>query len=430
MPGVESFGMTGRFRSLDRETLWLLPPSIQDWLPGDHLARFIADVVAKLDLSMIRAQYAGRGSEAYQPEMMIGLLFYGYATGVFSSRKLERATYDSVAFRFLTADQHPEHDTISDFRRRFLPELASLFEQILLIAGESGVLKVGRVSIDGSKVKANASKHSALSYAYATKLEQKIKREVAELMRLAEEADTSETPDGMNLPEELTRRENRLRAIEEAKARIRVREQERIAAEQEAHEAKMKARREKEQRTGKKTTGKKPKRPSRAIDPKAQVNLTDDESRIMPTSGGGFDHAYNAQIAVDCVSRLIVSNDVSQRPTDRTLLVENIEKLGALPPEVGTVTEVLADAGYFSKENVVACVAHEMTPYISDAREPHYLGLRRFRQPPPLKPGASEVERVRHRLRTLEGRAVYALRKSTVEPVIGIVKSVLVEYVV
>jgi transposase len=163
--------MTGRFRSLDRQTLWLLPPSIDDWLPTEHLARFVADIVAKLDLSVIRARYAGRGSEAYQPEMMVALLFYGYATGVFSSRKLERATYDSVAFRFLTADQHPEHDTISDFRRRFLSELGALFEQILLIAGESGVLKVGRVSIDGSKVKANASKHSALSYAYASKLE-------------------------------------------------------------------------------------------------------------------------------------------------------------------------------------------------------------------------------------------------------------------
>jgi transposase len=417
--------MTGRFRSLDRQTLWLLPPSIEDWLPTEHLARFVADIVAKLDLSAIRARYAGRGSEAYQPEMMVALLFYGYATGVFSSRKLERATYDSVAFRFLTADQHPEHDTISDFRRRFLSELGALFEQILLIAGESGVLKVGRVSIDGSKVKANASKHSALSYAYATKLEQKIKREVAELMRLAEEADQSEIPDGMDLPEELVRREDRLRAIDEAKARIRAREQERIAAEQAEHDAKMQARREKEQRTGKKTPGKKPKRPSRKIDPKAQVNLTDEESRIMPTSGGGFDQAYNVQIGVDCDSRLIVGHGVSQRPTDKTLLIESIEQLKALPPEVGTVNEILADAGYFSKENVASCVVQGITPYISDAREPHYLGLRRFRQPPPLKPDASEVDRVRHHLRTLEGRAIYALRKSTVEPVIGIVKSVL-----
>jgi transposase len=224
------------FKPLDRDTLFLMPPSVQEWIPDNHLARFIVDVVAKLDLHPIRSRYAGRGSAAYQPEMMVALLLYGYATGVFSSRKLERATYDSVAFRYITSNQHPEHDTISDFRRRFLVQLEALFAQVLLIAGESGLLKVGRVSLDGTKIRANASKHHALSYGHATKLERRIKAEVARLMRRAEQADTSDKSDGIDIPAELARREERLRTIDAAKARIREREQERIAAEERVYQ--------------------------------------------------------------------------------------------------------------------------------------------------------------------------------------------------
>jgi transposase len=276
--------MADHFKPLDRDTMFLLPPSIQDWLPEKHLARFVVDIVAKLDMMPIRQRYSARGSQAYQPEMMVALLFYGYATGTFSSRKLERATYDSVAFRYITANQNPEHDTISDFRRRFLPQLQSFFEQILLIAGESGLLKVGRVSVDGTKIKANASKHHALSYGHATKLERRIKREVEQLMRLAEEADAADVPDGLDIPAELARREERLRVIDEAKERIRKREQERLAAEQATYKKKLDERDQRERETGKKTGGPKPKPPSRGIDPKAQINLTDEESRIMPSS--------------------------------------------------------------------------------------------------------------------------------------------------
>jgi transposase len=417
--------MTGNFRPLDRDTLLLLPPSLQDWLPENHLARFVVEVVSKLDLSPIRATYAGRGLAAYQPELLVALLFYGYATGVFSSRKLERATYDSVAFRYVTADQHPEHDTISDFRKRFLPQLQSLFEQILMLAAESGFIKVGRVSIDGTKVHANASKHSAMSYAHAQKRAQQIRDEVTELMRLAEEADASEVPDGLDIPAELQRREDRLRAIDSALERIRERERERIDAEQAAYEAKMEARREQEERTGKKSRGKVPQRPSSEIDPKAQINFTDAQSRIMPVSGGGFEQAYNAQIGVDCKARLIVSNDVSNKPNDQLLLTGSIEKLLALPPATGKTEEVLADAGYFSAANVQACDQCGITPYISDAREPHYPGLARFFEPAELDANATVVERARHRIRTVKGRAVYALRKSTVEPVIGVIKAAI-----
>lgn len=416
--------MSDHFRPLDRETLFLFPPSVQDWLPENHLARFIAEVAAKLDVSALRAKYAGRGREAYQPEMMIALLFYGYATGMFSSRKLERATYDSVAFRYIAANQHPEHDTIATFRRRFLPEVQDCFRQILLIAAESNMLKVGRVSLDGTKVKANASKHHALSYEHATKLERRIKNEIDRLLRMAEKADQADVPDGMDIPAELARRETRLQAIGEAKERIRAREQERIAREQAAYNQQLAERADRENRTGKQAKGRKPKRPSRAMDPTAQINLTDEESRVMP-SGDGFVQAYNAQGAIDCDSRLLIDVDVSQRPTDRALLEPAVTRLQSLPQELRSTNELLADAGYYSANNVAVCEQQNITPYISIGRERHAGGLERFREPAPLPANATSLERMAHRLRTKRGREIYGQRKSTIEPAIGVVKSVM-----
>lgn len=415
--------MSDHFRPLDRDTLFLFPPSVQEWLPEGHLARFIADIVAKLDMGPLRGLYAGRGSEAYQPEMMVALLFYGYATGIFSSRKLERATYDSIAFRYIAANQHPEHDTIATFRRRFLREVKACFRQILLIAAESGMVKLGRVSIDGTKVKANASKHHALSYEHATKLERRIKNEIERLLRLAEKADQADVPDGMDIPKELLRREARLQAIAEAKERIRAREQERIAAEQAAYAQKMAQRAAREGATGRKSRGVKPKRPPRALNPQAQINLTDDESRIMPT-GDGFVQAYNSQGAVDCGSLLLIATDVSQCPTDRTLLEPMITQLASLPKQLGAVGEVLADAGYYSASNVETCESHQITPYISVGRERHAGGLDRFREPLPLREGATPKERMQHRLRTKAGREIYGQRKATIEPRFGNIKSV------
>jgi transposase len=416
--------MPDHFRPLDRDTLLLLPPSLQDWLPEDHLARFVVDVIAKLDMEPIRSRYSGRGSAAYQPEMMIALLLYGYATGVFSSRRLERATYDSVAFRFITADQHPEHDTISDFRKRFLPQVKGFFEQLLLVASEAGLLKVGRVSVDGTKIKANASKNHALSYAYAKRLKVRLKREVDQLMKLAEKADKDDLPDGLDIPKELTRRHERLATIDQALSEIRSREQERIGTEQVAHQAKMSERRAKERKRGAPFRRAKPKAPSRKIRPEAQVNLTDSESRIMPSSGG-FVQAYNAQAAIDTESRLMVSTFVSQAPVDANLLGPTIESLKALPEQTGHVTELLADAGYFSAANVEKTINAGLTPYIAPSRDRHYEGLGRFAEPPNLAPGADSVEKMRHRLKTQAGRKIYAVRKSTIEPSFGIIKSAL-----
>ena len=208
------------FRTIDRETGYLLPPSVDDWLPERHLARFIVEVIETLDLRAMSRSYRGAGSAAYHPAVLLGILVYGYATGVFSSRKLERATYDSVAFRFIAANQHPDHDTITTFRRRFFKEIEGLFVQELELAREMGMLKMGTVALDGTKIHANASRHSALSYEHAGKIEAQLKAEVAELLARAEAADKADVPDGMSIPEELARREKRLEKLAEARAKL------------------------------------------------------------------------------------------------------------------------------------------------------------------------------------------------------------------
>ena len=224
-----------RFIPVDRQTDYLLPPSVDDWLPEDHLARFVVDVVEQLDLSELTRQYAGRGRKAHHPSVLLSLLVYGYATGVFSSRKIERATYDSVAFRYLAANTHPDHDTLATFRRRFLPELEGLFTQVLVLAREMKLLKLGTIALDGTKLKANASKHKALSYGHASRVEEQLTAEVKALTERAEAADRDEAADGMDIPEEIARREQRLAAIAEAKATIEARAAERDAAEQQAY---------------------------------------------------------------------------------------------------------------------------------------------------------------------------------------------------
>ena len=418
--------MSVKFVECDRETQYLLPPSLQDWLPEGHLARFVVEIVEQLDLGSLKKSYAGRGSQPYNPEMLVSLLYYGYATGVFSSRKLERNTYDSVAFRYVAANTHPDHDTIATFRRRFSPQLKECFVQILLIANQMKLLKLGSVSLDGSKIKANASKHKALSYEHACKLEAQLKSEVAELLKKAEDADRSDIPDGMSIPEELEHREKRLSAIAAAKAEIERRAAERHDREQKEYEEKLAKRAKKEQQTGKKPRGKQPKPPKPGPMAKDQVNLTDEESRIMPVSGGGFEQAYNAQAGVDTTSKLILSAHVAQQPNDKQELKPTLENLAALPKELGQVTELISDSGYFSENNVTACENKEITPYIAVDREHHNQSLwDRFREPPPLPEDADSVARMMHRLKTTTGKTVYRLRKVTSEPVFGIIKEVM-----
>src|SRR6478736_2086261 len=298
-----------------------------------------------------------RGSASYHPALLLGLLVYGYATGVFSSRKLERATYDSVAFRFIAANDHPDHDTIATFRRRFLKEIEELFVQVLALACEMGMLKMGTLALDGTKIHANASRHSAVSYEHAGKIEAQLKAEVAELLARAEAADKADAPDGMSIPEELARRADRLAKLAEARTKIEARAKERYEREKAEHEAKLAAREAKAKATGKKPGGKPPQPPVEGALPTDQINLTDEESRIMPVAGGGFEQCYNAQAVVAAGSLLVVAADVVQAPNDKRQLAPMLDKLAALPEALGKVGELLADNGYFSADNVNACAA-------------------------------------------------------------------------
>jgi transposase len=418
--------MEPRFKDTDRHSLFLMPPSLDDWVPENHLARFVVDIVSRLDLSPIRNSYAGRGSDAYPPSMMTALLFYAYATGVFSSRKIEQATYDSVAFRYVAVNTHPDHDTIASFRKRFLKELKALFTQILLVAHGMGLMKLGSVSLDGTKIKANASKHHALSWEHACKLEKQLKGEIEELLGKAQRADKEDLPEGMDIPEELLRRESRLEAIAAAKAEIERRAAERFAKEQEEHRAKLAAREAKAKSTGKKPRGRTPSPPQPGPKSKDQVNLTDSESRIMPSSSGGFEQAYNAQAAVDVDTMLIVENHITQQSNDKLELAPAVESLCTLPDSLGAVDNLLADTGYFSQKNVEKCKGKSIVPYIAAEQEKHNTAPEdRFTEPEPLVAPVDPVTEMKHRLKTIGGRAIYAKRKSTVEPVFGIIKAVM-----
>jgi len=399
---------------------------VNEWLPERHLARFVVEVVAGLDLRAMTDSYSGSGEASYHPQVLLGLIIYGYATGVFSSRKLERATYDSVAFRFIAANQHPDHDTIATFRRRFLKQIETLFVQVLGVAREMGVLQMGTVALDGTKIHANASRHSALSYEHATKIETQLKAEVADLLGKAEAADQADVPDGMQVPEELSRREKRLAEIARAKAVIEARAKQRHARERAEYEAMVEAREAKAAEAGKKPRGRVPQPPAEGPLPSDQVNLTDEESRIMPVAGGGFEQCYNAQAVVAADSLLVVATDVVQAPNDKQQLEPMLGKLAELPGELGKVGGLLADNGYFSEGNVNACAAAGIEPVIAMGREAHYPSLaERFAEDPPPPENPTPVEAMRHRLQTKEGKKRYALRKQTPEPVFGIIKSVL-----
>jgi transposase len=413
------------FRPCDRATLYLLPPSVDEWLPEDHLARFVVEIVDQLDLSQMTSAYRGAGSAAYHPAMLLSLLIYGYATGTYSSRRIEAASYDSLAFRYIAANSHPDHDTLCTFRKRFLGEIESLFVQVLLIAKAMKLVKLGTVALDGTKLHANASRHSALSYGHAEKLEAQLLAEVKELLARAESADTEALPEGLNIPEELARREARLRAIAQAKAEMEARAGERHAAEQAEYEAKVKAREDEERRSGKKPRGRPPRPPVKGPQATDQVNLTDADSRIMPAPGGGFEQSYNAQAAVDTDTLLVLATGLTQAANDKQQLTPMLDTLGELPEELGTITALLADAGYFSAANVTACAEAHIEPLLALGRESHHLPWQeRFAEPPPCEP-VDALATMKHRLKTRAGRALYGLRKQTVEPVFGIIKSVM-----
>jgi transposase len=378
----------------------LLPPSLRDWLPEGHLAFFVSDLVEQLDLSAILQGYEDdeRGYPPYHPVMLTKLLVYGYCVGIFSSRKIQRRLVEDVAFRVLAAGNQPDFRTIADFRKRHLAALQGFFEQVLRLARELGAPRVGRVAIDGSKIQANASKHKAMSYGRMREKTRQLRDEVKKLLAQADAVDAAEDAEygadqhGDELPVELQRRESRLTRIRDAKCALEARAKAEAAA------------------AGKPTESAKP-------DPKAQYNFTDPESRIMKAPDR-FVQAYNVQIAVNEL-QLIVGQAVTQATHDQHQLMPMITTIARQSGE--TPTQVLADAGYCSDENLAAIATTGIDAYISTRKQKH--GERPGPCPRgPLPTTATRVERMTRKLLTKTGAAVYARRKTIVEPVIGQIK--------
>lgn len=421
--------MSRKFKTANYEETLNQTIRLAEALPPQHLARFVVDILAELDLSRIYGQYAPIGGEAIAPEILLGLLFYGYATGVFSSRKIEKATYESIPFRFIAGGLHPDHDTIANFRKTFLGEIKELFVQILLLAQAAGVLKLGNISLDGSQVHADASKSHALSYKRLLELETQLRQEVQELLSLGEQADQGELqlPEGLVLEDEISLRQVRLENLARAKAVLEERAKERYAAEQAEYEAKLKERTKKARKRHHKPEGRPPKAPEPGVRDKDQYNFTDPDSRIMKnSSNAGFDQHYNVQVAADQETRsvLIVANALSNHANDKQ---EALPTLQAIAPELGQPDAVTLDNGYFSEANIQACEKLGIEPYIATGREPHHLDWHTFFQQHPEPPAdeASAILKMAYKLHTEIGQAIYRLRKCTVEPIIGIIKEIL-----
>ena len=425
--------MAIRFVPIDRDTPLLLPPNLRDWVPDDHLVHFILDAVAALDLRRVKVNERGTGSEQYPPTMMLALLIYSYATGTFGSRRIEQSTYDSVPVRLLTADTHPDHDTICTFRRENQALLTESFVQVLQLAQQLKVLQVGQitVAVDGTKVLANASKHSAVSYERAGQMIAQLELEVGQLIAKAEQADSTPLQDGLTIPQEITRRQERKAALTKARAEIEARAQARYAIELAEHEKKMAERAAKQER-GEKVGGKPPKAPTPEPGPGDQYNFTDSESRIMKAGNGNhFEQSYNAQAAVDVRSRLIMGGRMSQSPNDKQELVSDLQ---AIPAAAGSVEAVLIDSGFYSESAVRAVEqtaegqSSGTTVYAAMERKSHHRNvadLERKAEPAPPAAGASVSEVMKYRLATAAGKQKYKLRQLTVEPVFGIIKSVM-----
>src|SRR5438045_4414573 len=417
--------MKRTFKTVDYEQALDLTVRLGDCLPPEHLARFVVDSVAQLDLSALYAHYGTRGGEPYAPEVLLGLLLYGYATGVFSSRKIERATYEAVPFRFIAGNLHPDHDTLARCRRTFLPERKDLFVQVLLLAQEAGVLKLGTISLDGTKVHADASKRNAVSYKRLLEVETQLRTEVEELFALSEQSDQPEAPDGLLVRDEIARREDRLARLAEAKAVLEARAAERAAAEQAEYEAKLAQREERERTTGRSPGGRPPTPPLPGPRDGDQYNFTDPESRIMknPTNAG-FEQDYNAQVAVDQGSLLIVGWALSNHPNDTQ---EAEPTLQAIPSALGTPEAAALDTRHIGRATLAACTRRSIEPYIATGRDPHHRSWQQRFAPLPDPPpqDASAQVKMAYKLRTALGKAIYGARKCTVEPVLGIIKEVL-----
>lgn len=422
--------MSATFINVDRDTPMLLPPDLRDWVPENDLVHFVIDAVDTLDLKGFSVNKRGSGSPQYPPSMMLSLLIYSYATGRFSSREIEKATYLDVAVRYICGgDKHPDHDTICTFRLKNRTVFKEAFVKVLMMAGEVGHLKkVGGISVDGSKIKANASKHSAMSYKRLVAKIKQLELEVEELTRKAEDADSTPLLDGLTIPDEISRRQERKKTLEEA-CRIIEERYEDIYREKQAEYEEKKKKRDKIRKDGKKPRGKDPKPPESTPPDKMQLNFTDEESRIMKAGNGNhYDQCYNAQAAVDTEgSMLILGKYVTNHVNDKLELEPCVNSVDSA---IRHISDVSADTGYFSERAVISVEADGEGPIVYCAVEKH--GHHRTVQDleksadPPLPPTDATVrEKMAHRLKTQTGKERYKLRKETVEPVFGIIKSVM-----
>lgn len=424
--------MAARFQNIDRQTPMLLPECLQDWIPENDLAHFVIDAIAALKLDQCSINHRGTGDAQYPPEMMLSLLVYCYATGLFSSRRIEHATWQNVAVRYICANTHPDHDTLCAFRRRNGPLIQETFVKILLLAREVKLLKVGTVSIDGTKILANASKHAANSYGKAGELIATLENEVSQLIAKAEDADSTPLEDGLSIPQEIARRETRKAQLQAAREVIEARARERAAAEKAERTATM-AERAARLARGDKLKGKAPAGPESVDETPAstdQYNYTDPESRIMKT-GSGFEQCYNAQAAVEIESRLIVGQSVTAAPNDKEQLVPT---LTSIPAELGKPQRILTDSGFYSEAAVAAAEApgEDGGPGVeviaAVKKKGHHRSVEDLEQkadPPPPGPEATAKERMAYRTATKAGKEIYKQRQQTVEPVFGIIKAAM-----
>ena len=421
--------MSTRLKNIDRDTPMLMPVDMRDWIPEQHMVNFIIDAISTLCLRGFRVNERGSGSEQYPPSMMAALLIYCYATGRMSSREIEAATYSDVAVRYICGgSHHPDHDTICTFRRENRALFSECFVKVLALARELGQLKrIGGIAVDGTKVKANASKHAAVSYKRAGQMIEQLELEVEELMKKAEDADSTPLQDGLSLPEEITRRTDRKAKLEAARQAIEARFEARREEKMAEYHAKLQEREHRRQK-GESIRGPKLKTPPDTPEDKSQVNFTDPDSRIM--KGGSRSHheqAYNAQAAVDIEgSYLILGQRVSDNPNDKQELVADVS---CVPETIRQVDAVLADSGYFSEKAVEEVEANDgPTAYVATQKTTHHVSISDLeKKPDPPSPDkeASTIDIMRHRLETESGRKTYALRKQTVEPVFGIIKQVI-----
>jgi len=404
----------------------LLPPDLREWVPEDDMVHFVIEAVAGMNLPTLKINRRGSGSEQYPPKMMLQLLIYCYANGIFSSRRIERSTYRDVAVRFLTADTHPDHDTICTFRRENFEAVSGAFLQVLQLARSLRILKVGAVSVDGTHIRANASKDKNVRYDRAGELDRQLQRDIAELLEQAERTDRREDDDGQSIPKEIARRRRLVEKMRQARQELEARAEARAASEQAGYQKKVQDR---NQRTGK-GQGKKIKPPQDTPDDHEQINLTDSDSRLMRKNmREGYTQSYNRQAAVDADgSQLILSNHVSTCASDANELEPAVKDI---PESVGEASSVLADAGYVNIEAFERLEADGKDLYVAVSRDESHSQRRYDYRPKSVTEKPSKVVKdprllaMQEKLRTEEGRKRYAKRMQTVEPVFGIIKSVM-----